>query len=93
MILDRSHGIRAALRTFMVGAGFGEPSPDMLASMEANADFDFFFVHYIVGLAKHEPDIAGVEGWRLPHRAGRWRRVAWGARASRGPGPRQNPGY
>src|SRR5262249_60821000 len=49
----------------MVGAGFCEPSPDMLASMEANPDFDFFFVHYIVGLAKHEPDIAGVEGAAL----------------------------
>jgi pimeloyl-ACP methyl ester carboxylesterase len=53
----RTKGVGAAMSRFMVEAGLGEPSPEMLASMEGNRDFDFFLGHYIVGLARHQPDI------------------------------------
>ena len=46
---------------FMVEAGLGEPSPEMLGSMEANSDFDFFLGHYVVGLAKHQTDISTLQ--------------------------------
>lgn len=57
----RSKGVRAAMARFMAEAGLGEPSPEMLDSMEANPDFDFFLGHYIVGLARHQTDVPALQ--------------------------------
>lgn len=56
----RSRGVRAAMARFMAEAGLGEPSQEMLESMETNRDFDFFLGHYIVGLAGHQTDIPAL---------------------------------
>jgi hypothetical protein len=50
----------------MTGAGLGTPSSEMLDSLEASRDFDFFFGHYIVGLARHKTDTAALK--RIPCR-------------------------
>ena len=57
----RARGVRAAIVSFMVGAGLGEPRAEALDSMEKSPDFDFFFGHYIVGLSKFEPDVAALK--------------------------------
>jgi pimeloyl-ACP methyl ester carboxylesterase len=62
----RSKGVRVAITRFMTEAGLGTPSSEMLDSLETSRDFDFFFGHYIVGLAKHETDVAALE--RIPCR-------------------------
>jgi pimeloyl-ACP methyl ester carboxylesterase len=62
----RSKGVRVAITRFMTEAGLGTPSPKILDSMETSRDFAFFFGHYVVGLAKHETDIAALK--RIPCR-------------------------
>jgi pimeloyl-ACP methyl ester carboxylesterase len=57
----RSKGTRVAITKFMTEAGLGTPSPEMLDSLETSRDFEFFFGHYIVGLTKHETDIAALK--------------------------------
>lgn len=56
-----SKGVRAAMARFMTEAGLGEPTPEMLDSIEGNPDFDFFLDHYIVGLANHQTDIPALK--------------------------------
>jgi pimeloyl-ACP methyl ester carboxylesterase len=57
----RTRGVRAAIVSFIVGAGLGEPPAEALDSMEKSPDFDFFFGHYVVGLGKYEPDVAALK--------------------------------
>jgi pimeloyl-ACP methyl ester carboxylesterase len=57
----RARGVWAAMVRFMTEAGLGEPSPEMLDSMEANRDLHFFLGHYIVGLARHMTDIRAIK--------------------------------
>jgi pimeloyl-ACP methyl ester carboxylesterase len=45
----RARGVGVAMTEFMAEAGLGEPSPEMLDSIEANRDLHFFLGHYIVG--------------------------------------------
>ena len=56
----RSKGVKAAMHKFMVEAGLGEPSPEMLGSTEADSDFHFFLGHYIVGLAMHRTNTGAL---------------------------------
>ncbi len=46
----------------MVGAGLGEPTAEMLDSMEKSPNFDFFFRHYVVGLGRYELNVAALKG-------------------------------
>lgn len=57
----RSRGVKAAMAKFMIEAGLGEPSQEMLESTSTNPDFDFFLGQYIVGLAKHQTDIRALK--------------------------------
>jgi pimeloyl-ACP methyl ester carboxylesterase len=57
----RARGVGVAMTKFMAEAGLGEPSPEMLDSIEANRDLHFFLGHYIVGLARHQTDIPAIK--------------------------------
>jgi pimeloyl-ACP methyl ester carboxylesterase len=62
----RRKGVRVAMTKFMVEAGLGEPPAELLESMETSTDFAFFLGHYIVGLRRHETNIAALR--RVPCR-------------------------